>query len=55
MGQRMVSIWKCKASDFAPAVQAGADALLAASIFHFGEVTIAEVKDALRAEGVTVR
>lgn len=44
-----------KASDFAPAVQAGADAVLAASIFHFGEVTIAEVKDAMRAEGITVR
>lgn len=44
-----------KASDFPPAVQAGADAVLAASIFHFGEVTIAEVKDALRAEGITVR
>ncbi|GAB3047305.1 imidazole glycerol phosphate synthase subunit HisF [Sediminivirga luteola] len=40
---------------FPPAVKAGADALLAAGIFHFGEVTIAEVKDALRAEGVSVR
>ncbi|MDQ2755006.1 MAG: imidazole glycerol phosphate synthase subunit HisF [Actinomycetota bacterium] len=40
---------------FAPAVAAGADALLAASVFHFGELTVAQVKDALRAEGVTVR
>lgn len=44
-----------KVEDFAPAVKAGADAVLAASIFHFGEVTIQEVKDALRAEGIEVR
>lgn len=44
-----------KVEDFVPAVQAGADAVLAASIFHFGEVTIQEVKDALRAEGIEVR
>jgi RNA polymerase sigma factor (sigma-70 family) len=37
------------------AVQAGADAVLAASIFHFGEVTIAEVKRALREAGAPVR
>ena len=36
---------------FAPAVRAGADAVLAASVFHFGELTIGEVKDALRADG----
>ncbi len=40
---------------FPPAVAAGADAVLAASIFHFGEVTIGEVKDHLRANGVWVR
>ncbi len=40
---------------FAPAVEAGADAVLAASVFHFGELTIAEVKAAMRAAGVTVR
>lgn len=40
---------------FPPAVEAGADAVLAASIFHFGEVTIAEVKDALREAGYEVR
>lgn len=40
---------------FPPAVEAGADAVLAASIFHFGEVTIAEVKDALAEAGHEVR
>lgn len=44
-----------RASDFPPAVQAGADAVLAASIFHFGEVTIAEVKRSLRESGLPVR
>lgn len=44
-----------KVEHFAPAVRAGADALLAASVFHFGTLTIAEVKDALRAEGFDVR
>lgn len=34
---------------------AGADAVLAASIFHFGELTIAEVKAAMAAAGITVR
>ena len=42
-------------ADFAPAVAAGADAVLAASVFHFGELTIGAVKGALRAEGVEVR
>ena len=42
-------------ADFAPAVAAGADAVLAASVFHFGELRIGEVKDALRAGGVPVR
>ena len=41
--------------DFPPAVQAGADAVLAASIFHFGEVTIAEVKRELKNAGYPVR
>jgi imidazole glycerol-phosphate synthase subunit HisF len=43
------------AADFSPAVAAGADAVLAASVFHFGQVAIGEVKDALRAAGVEVR
>jgi cyclase len=42
-------------ADFAPAVEAGADAVLAASVFHFGELTIGEVKDALRSHGLPVR
>jgi len=41
--------------DFAPAVAAGADAVLAASVFHFGELTIGEVKAAMANEGITVR
>ena len=40
---------------FAPAVRAGADALLAASVFHFGQLTVGDVKSALRAEGFAVR
>jgi cyclase len=40
---------------FPPAVAAGADAVLAASVFHFGELRIREVKDALRAAGQPVR
>ncbi len=41
--------------DFPPAVEAGADAVLAASVFHFGQLTIGQVKDALRAELLPVR
>jgi cyclase len=40
---------------FAPAVAAGADAVLAASVFHFRELTIGQVKAAMAAEGITVR
>jgi cyclase len=40
---------------FPPAVNAGADAVLAASVFHFGELSIAEVKSELAAAGHTVR
>ena len=36
-------------------VQAGADAVLAASIFHFGEVSIGEAKRAMAEAGVPVR
>jgi imidazole glycerol-phosphate synthase subunit HisF len=42
-------------ADFAPAVAAGADAVLAASVFHFGEIRIGQVKQALRADGYPVR
>ena len=41
--------------DFSPAVDAGADAVLAASVFHFGTLRIGEVKQALRAAGHEVR
>ena len=40
---------------FAPAVAAGADAVLAASVFHFGELTIGDVKGALRGSGCEIR
>jgi cyclase len=44
-----------RAEHFPPAVRAGADAVLAASVFHFGELRVADVKDALRRDGVEVR
>ena len=44
-----------KAQDFAAAVRAGADATLAASVFHFGQLSIGEVKAALAADGYPVR
>ena len=40
---------------FAPAVDAGADAVLAATVFHFGTLRIGEVKQALSAAGHPVR
>ncbi len=42
-------------ADFAPAADAGADAVLAASVFHFGTLGIGAVKAALRAAGHPVR
>ncbi|MCB1070471.1 MAG: imidazole glycerol phosphate synthase subunit HisF [Kiritimatiellae bacterium] len=36
-------------------VEGGADAVLAASIFHFGEFTIREAKEHMRAKGIEVR
>jgi len=44
-----------KAADFSPAAAAGADAILAASIFHSGDVSISEVKADLAAHGYAVR
>ncbi|MFD6812129.1 HisA/HisF-related TIM barrel protein, partial [Streptomyces anthocyanicus] len=44
-----------KLADFAPAVAVGADAVLAASVFHFGDLRIGEVKGALREAGHEVR
>ena len=43
------------AADFPPAVDAGADAVLAATIFHFGTVSIGEVKTALAEAGHPIR
>ncbi|MCP3756537.1 imidazole glycerol phosphate synthase subunit HisF [Streptomyces sp. TBY4] len=40
---------------FPPAIAAGADAVLAASVFHFGDLRIGQVKDALREAGHPVR
>lgn len=40
---------------FVAAARSGADAVLAASVFHFGTLTIAQVKDGLRAAGLPVR
>ncbi|WP_234541350.1 imidazole glycerol phosphate synthase subunit HisF [Streptomyces shenzhenensis] len=42
-------------SHFPPAVAAGADAVLAASVFHFGDLRIGEVKQTLREAGHPVR
>ncbi|QIS19189.1 imidazole glycerol phosphate synthase subunit HisF [Nocardia terpenica] len=44
-----------RVEDFAPAIRTGADAVLAASVFHFGDLTIPQVKNTLRAEGIVVR
>ena len=44
-----------RASDAPAAVEAGADAVLAASIFHHDKVKVSEVKEALAAAGAVVR
>jgi cyclase len=44
-----------RVEDFAPAIAAGADAVLAASVFHFGTIRIGEVKRSLREAGLPVR
>ena len=44
-----------KASDAVDAYRAGADAILAASIFHHDKVTVGEVKASLAAVGAVVR
>jgi len=41
--------------DFVRAVRAGADAVLAASLFHFGDLRIGDVKQSLQAAGYPVR
>jgi cyclase len=40
---------------FVPAIEAGADAVLAASVFHNGELTVGDVKRELAAAGLAVR
>jgi cyclase len=42
-------------ADFPPAVEAGADAVLAASLFHFGAASIGQVKDELARAGHRIR
>jgi cyclase len=44
-----------KSEDFPKAVEAGADAVLAASVFHFGALTIGAAKSAISAAGHRVR
>jgi cyclase len=44
-----------RVGDFAPAIAAGADAVLAASVFHNGELTVGDVKRALDEAGLVVR
>ncbi len=44
-----------QASDFLPAVTAGANAVLAASVFHNGSLTIGQVKEFLNSNDVKVR
>jgi len=44
-----------KVGDFVEAARAGADAVLAASVFHEGEISIGEVKQALDKASVEVR
>ena len=44
-----------RAADFPPAVAAGADAVLAAGVFHYGTLTVGAVKDELRPAGIVVR
>jgi cyclase len=45
-----------RAQDFAEVFEeAGADAALAASLFHFGELAIPDLKEALRERGIPVR
>jgi cyclase len=39
----------------AEGARVGADAVLAASIFHYGQFTISQAKESLAASGLTVR
>jgi len=44
-----------RVEDFVAAAHAGADAVLAASVFHFGTLSIGAVKDHMRSAGIEVR
>ena len=44
-----------RAEDFAPAIAAGADAVLAASVFHSGQLSIGQVKTQMQSDGIEVR
>lgn len=44
-----------KIEDFYPAIKSGADALLAASVFHFNEINIKELKQNLKLHKVEIR
>ena len=45
-----------KIEHFAEGILEGeADAVLAASVFHFGEMTVRQVKEYMRSQGIPVR
>lgn len=44
-----------RVSDFPRAIASGAEAVLAASVFHFGEITIMDVKEEIAKAGYSVR
>lgn len=44
-----------RVADFAQAIKSGADAVLAASVFHSGQITISQVKKELAAQEIPVR
>ena len=49
-------MYKRQLEHFAQGVIEGeADAVLAASVFHFGELTVRQVKEHMRAQGIPVR
>jgi len=41
--------------DFLYAIQAGADGVLAASVFHYGQINIKELKKYLKSKGIPIR
>jgi len=44
-----------RVEDFAPAIDAGADAVLAASVFHNRQLTVGQVKESLKSHGLVTR